>query len=66
LSPYIRILLRYAVGFLVAKGILGTDLGDLIQGDPNVIALFEIAGGAIVAAVVERYYALAKKYGGRT
>lgn len=63
MSAYIRIFLRYAVGFLIAKGILGTDLGDLIAGDPNIIALIEVGVGAVIAGIVERYYVLAKKYG---
>lgn len=63
MSAYIRILLRYAVGALVLKGIIGTDLGGLIAGDPNVIALIEVGVGAATAAVVERYYVLAKKHG---
>lgn len=63
MSAYIRILLRYAVGALVIKGVLSADLGDLIAGDPNIVAFVEIAVGAIIATVVERYYVLAKKHG---
>lgn len=63
MSVYIRILLRYAVGALVIKGVLSADLGDLIAGDPNIVAFVEIAVGAVVAAIVERYYVLAKKHG---
>jgi len=63
MSVYIRILLRYAVGALVVKGLLAADLGDALAGDPNIVAFIEVGVGAIIAAVVERYYALAKKYG---
>lgn len=63
MSVYIRILLRYAVGFLVAKGLLAIDLGDALAGDPNVIAFIETGVGVAVAAVIERYYVLAKRYG---
>ena len=63
MSVYIRILLRYAVGFLIAKGLLSADLGNALEGDPNVIAFIEIGVGAVIATIVERYYVLAKKYG---
>ena len=63
MSAYIRIALRYAVGFLIAKGLLSADLGDLIAGDPNIVAFIEVTAGAAIAAGVERYYVLAKRYG---
>lgn len=63
MGVYIRILLRYAVGALVIKGILSADLGEALEGDPNIIAFIEVGVGAVIATVVERYYVLAKRYG---
>lgn len=66
MTPYLRILLRYAAGFLVARGILGQDMADLVAGDPEIIAMLEIGAGIAIAAIVEGWYRLAKRMGWTT
>lgn len=59
-GPLARIALRYASGFLVAKGLLG--MGTDLSADPDLVMLVGVALGA----VAEAGYALAKKLGWRT
>jgi hypothetical protein len=55
----VRIILRYASGFLIAKGLVGVDFAQ----DPDVAMLAEaILGGAIMVGT-EVWYWAAKKYG---
>ena len=63
MSVYVRIFLRYAAGFLIAKGILSQDLGDALAGDPDIIAAAETLAGFGVAVATEWYYRAAKKFG---
>lgn len=65
-SVIVRIALRYISGALVAKGVLDTSMADVIALDPDITALLEIALGAIIGAVTEWYYRVAKKVGGPT
>ena len=58
-----RILLRYAAGALVAKGLLAPDLGNQIAVDPDVISAVEIGVGAALMAVSEGWYYLARRFG---
>lgn len=57
MAPVARILLRYGVGIVV-----GMDAGDMLAGDPDVVALVALGIGAAVEAV----YVIAKRKGWAT
>ena len=59
---FIRIGLRYLAGYLVLKGIVPEDVADMIAHDPELA----VAVGALIAAMVEGAYGLARKMGWRT
>lgn len=59
----IRIGLRYAAGVLIAKGFLAPEEGMQITTDPDVAMALQIAAGAIVGAVSEAWFYIAKKFG---
>ncbi len=63
MGPWIRILIRYGSGALVAYGVMSGALARELQGDPDVVAGLEIAVGVIAGLATEIYYILAKKYG---
>lgn len=63
MSVWIRIALRYAAGALVARGLIAQDVGDVLAGDPDVLAALETLAGLAIAAGTEFYYRLAKQYG---
>lgn len=63
MSAIIRIALRYLGMFLATKGLIGAQ--DL-WGDPELVALVEMAAGALLALGAEVWYAFAKKMGWRT
>ena len=54
LMPYVRIGLRYGVG-----AVLGMEAGDILAGDPDVVAAVALA----VAALIEAGYIAAKRLG---
>lgn len=54
LMPYVRIALRYGVG-----AVLGMEAGDILAGDPDVVAAVALA----VAAMIEAGYVVAKRMG---
>jgi hypothetical protein len=58
-----RILLRYAAGALIMKGLISSDMGADLGTDPDVLAVLEIALGAAVAATTEAFYWAARKFG---
>lgn len=66
MTVYIRILLRYAAAYLVARGILGQDIANALAGDPEVIAMVELGAGLAIGAAVEGWYAFAKRRGWAT
>lgn len=53
---YVRIILRYLAMFLVAKGILSPELGDMLAYDPYVQMGFEAVIGFAIGAGVELWY----------
>lgn len=57
-----RILARYGIGYLIAKGLPLEGMVD----DPDVVFILEWALTAGAAAAVEGYYWLAKRYGWAT
>lgn len=61
-----RIVLRYAAGALVAKGLLSADVGATLVGDVDVQGILEIALGGCASLAVEGWYALAKRFGWST
>jgi hypothetical protein len=63
MTPIIRILLRVLAGFLVGKGFTEAQT---LAGDPELIALAEAGVGALILAVTEGWYYLAKRFGWKT
>lgn len=63
MAAYVRILLRYGSGFLVARGLLGESDGNFLATDPDVAAVVELAAGAALGLVSEAWYGLAKRFG---
>lgn len=62
-SPTVRILLRYLIGLLVAKGFFAPELGNVFLADPEVIAELQILLGLALGAAVEGWYAMARRFG---
>lgn len=63
---FARILLRYLAAALVARGLLTDDIGALLSGDADVLTAATTAIGLLMAAGVEGWYALARKFGWAT
>jgi hypothetical protein len=63
IGPISRILLRYGAGGLVVAGLLGSDLGDQIAADEDILHLVQIGVGAAIGAGTELWYWAANKYG---
>lgn len=61
MGPYVRIILRYAVG-----AVIGYQIGDQLASDPDVVAVATAGAAAVVGVVTEGVYALAKRLGWRT
>jgi len=59
LMPIVRIVLRYAAGVLLAKGLLPQEIADMIANDPELAALI----GVGIMAGVEGFYVMARKFG---
>jgi len=59
----IRIILRYASGALIAKGLLAPEDGISLTADPEVAQAIQLAIGAGVAAATEFAYYLARRWG---
>ena len=60
LGPLSRILARYAIGIGVTYGVLTGGAADAYLGDTALVI------GAVLAAIVEGSYALARKFGWAT
>ena len=58
LAPVVRIILRYGVGAL-----LGWEAANALAADPDVVAVMTAGLAIVVGALVEGYYALARRYG---
>jgi len=54
LAPYVRIILRYGIGYMA-----GSNVGDTLSLDPDVVLALSLALGAVVEAI----YAVAKRKG---
>lgn len=61
----VRIALRYLAGALVAVGLSDAD-AQFLAGDPAVVSGITLAAGAVVAAVSEGWFTLAKRFGWQT
>lgn len=59
---FARIILRYLAGALVAYGMLPQEIGEQVAFDPDLAT----ALGAILALLVEGFYAVAKRKGWTT
>lgn len=66
MGAIVRILLRYAAGFLVARGLLGESDGNMLASDPELAALIETGIGLGLGVLSEFWYWLAKQLGWRT
>lgn len=62
----LRIAIRYAVGALVARGFLSSDLGGSLSTDPDVEAAIQVGIAAAIGVAVEGWYWLAKRLGWAT
>ena len=62
MAPVIRILARVLAGFLIGAGFFTEDAADAVFNDPA----FDAAIGAVLWAVTEVYYLLAKRLGWST
>jgi hypothetical protein len=58
-----RIALRWFAAVLVTYGYLTSDLGEMLGGDEDVAAVFEMIVGALLGFIAEGWYYLAKRYG---
>lgn len=63
LAPLARIIVRYAAGAFVAKGLLSADTGATLAIDPDVINYVDIGLGVAAGGVTELYYMLARRFG---
>lgn len=59
----IRIGLRYAAGWLIARGLLGADDAATFTADPDLQAQLEVGAGAAIGAAVEGWHYLARRFG---
>lgn len=59
MAVYTRIILRYLAGYLVLKGVLPDEIGNMIANDPEIAA----AVGLAITVAVEGAYALARRFG---
>lgn len=62
MSVYVRILLRYLLGYLVLKAIVPKDVADMVQNDPEIVAA--IAG--LLSMVIEGVTVFARNRGWKT
>ena len=60
---WIRILFRYVAGWMVAQGMIDGELANIISTDPDLVASFNLLIGALLAAVSEAWYSIAKRMG---
>ncbi|HEY0213685.1 MAG TPA: hypothetical protein VGC40_08880 [Paenirhodobacter sp.] len=63
---YIRNILRYVAGALVARGLIGPQTGMAIASDPILAETLSLCVGAVLGLIAEGFYALAKRAGWRT
>lgn len=60
---FARILLRYLAAVLVARGFMTDDIGTMLTGDADVLSAVTAGLGLVMAAAVEGWYVLARKFG---
>lgn len=63
---FARILLRYLAAVLVARGFMTDNIGTMLAGDADVLSAVTAAVGIAMAAAVEGWYFLARKFGWST
>lgn len=63
ISVWTRIILRYGVGYLAAKGFIPEELMNLVATDPDLQMIVHSVIGAALVAAIEGAYKLAQKYG---
>jgi hypothetical protein len=62
-AVFIRILLRYLAGILVARGLLSADDGGTFSADPDIQMAVETGAGLAIGVATEGWYWLARKFG---
>lgn len=62
-SVAIRIFLRYAAAFLVARGVLTDADGSMLSSDPELVALLEAGLGVALGGAVEAWTIVARRWG---
>lgn len=62
-SVFIRIALRYIAAFLVTKGMLSAEVGDMVSADPDFVAGIEIILGALIGVAAEVWYYASNRFG---
>lgn len=66
MTAWVRVGLRYLAAYLVAKGLLPTDVADLLASDPDLAIGVEAVVGLLLGGLVEGWYLVAKRLGWRT
>lgn len=66
MTAWTRIALRYLAAYLVGKGLLPGDVGEVVGTDPDIVIGVEALLGILLGAAVEGWYVLAKRMGWRT
>lgn len=66
MEVFIRLLMRYIAGSLLAKGLIDAAMAHQLATDQEVIAALQIIIAFAFGAVAEGWYYLAKKFGWRT
>ncbi len=62
-GPVVRIFLRYAIGFLAAKGVIPDALGQMLTDSEPALEAIELGLCAVAGYCVERVYSKAKRLG---
>ena len=65
-SVFIRVLLRYVAGVLVAKGFLDPSFGDFLVTDPEIATAIYLLLATLASAFSEVFYFVAKRIGWAT
>lgn len=66
MGAFIRIVMRYGIGILLAHGYITDHDYNFIINDPDLVVSVEIIIGFILACLTETAYLLAKRLGWRT
>lgn len=62
----IRILLRYLAMWLVAKGYMSDEAGNMFSTDPDIAAMIDVGLGAALGVAAEAWHYVARRLGWTT